>query len=234
MKSNFKVLTLALISALFVVSCETEKANITPEQEPKSKDWETNDAKLIFEINSEIQSKVSNSKATISVYRNFKLYVDTSTPSDVISLAKGEIDQMYISGLKSTTLTKMSYVKGIYLAPTTSRGMYYSGGWVVINDYTTYRTVKQSTSNVVEHELTHYYHDKHLPNGFSNTTVASLYTSARNNAIYPLSSYVLSNRNEYLATSSEAYFSGTSRQPYNRTNVSTKDPNLKIFFVNNF
>ncbi|MDI9310627.1 MAG: hypothetical protein QM535_10455 [Limnohabitans sp.] len=234
MKTNLKVLTLALISAMFMASCETEKANITPEQEPKATDWETNDAKLISEINSEIQSKVSQSKATISVYRNFKLYVDASTPSDIISLAKGEIDQMYVSGLKSTTLTKMSYVNGIYLAPTTSRGMYYTGGWVVINDYTTYRTVKQSTSSVVEHELTHYYHDKHLPSGFNNTTVASLFTSARNNAIYPLSSYVLSNRNEYLATSSEAYFSGTSRQPYNRTNVTTKDPNLKTFLVNNF
>ncbi|WP_445712361.1 hypothetical protein [Flavobacterium sp.] len=235
MKKNLKLLSLALVAALYFTSCENDSNTKPVEQSADLENtWETHDPNLIAKIDAEIDEKIATSKASTTIYRNFRLIVDANTPSDIIALAKQEIDQMYASGMKATTLAKMDNVTGIYLAPTGSRGMYYSNGRVVINDYTTYRRVKQSTSGVVPHELTHYYHDRHLSGGFGNSTVNSLYNNARANRIYPSSAYVLSNRVEYLGTSVEAYFSGTSRPPYNRNYLSQQDPNLRNFINANF
>ncbi len=236
MKKSVKLLSVLFVTTILMMSCEKdEPANLPQEATNQSIDWETVDPQVINSINSEIDLKLKNGKLKApELYRNFKLQIDSNTPSDVIALIKKEIDQMYSNlELKRTTIAKMDDVPVIYLAPTTSRGLYYDGR-VVINDYDVYRRVKQSVSSVVFHELTHYYHDVHLPNGDNNATVRSLHSSARSKRIYPSSSYVLSNRFEYLATSSEAYYSGTSRPPFDKANLSQKDPGLKTFLNANF
>jgi hypothetical protein len=236
MKRPIKLLSVLFVATIFVVSCQKdEPVDLPQETTNQSIDWETVDPEIIKSINKEIDLKAKNglSKAP-QLYRNFRLEIDSNTPSDVVALIKKEIDQMYSNlELKRSTIAKMDDVPVIYLAPTTSRGMYYDGR-VVINDYNLFRRVKQSKSSVVFHELTHYYHDVHLPNGDNNATVRSLHSSAKSRRIYPSSAYVLSNRFEYLATSSEAYYSGTSRDPFNKANVSQKDPGLKTFLNANF
>jgi hypothetical protein len=242
MKKPIKLLTTLLFVSLFTVSCEKnneqiETTPVTTNQTvtPAIGDWETNDPKVINSINDQIERKLRSSKATSLIYRNFKLMVDNSTPDDIIALIKKEIDQLYTSEFKSTTISKMDNVRGIYLAKTGEDvGLYYSNSLVVINDYSTFRRVKRSTSNVVGHELAHYYHDNHLPNGENNANVRSLHRNAVSKRIYPARDYVLSNRFEYLATSAEAYYFGTSRNPFDKSNVTKKDPNLKTFFTTNF
>lgn len=235
MNKNLRLLSLALVAALYFTSCEKDSETPLESQATNPENtWETHDPNLIAKIDAEIDEKIATSKASTTVYRNFRLIVDGNTPSDIIGFAKQEIDQMYASGMKSATIAKMDDVSAIYLAPTASRGMYYSNGRVVINDYTAYRNVKRATVSVVTHELAHYYHDRHLPGGFGNSTVNNLYNNARANRIYPSSAYVLSNRVEYLGTSVEAYFSGTSRPPYDRNYLSQQDPNLRNFINANF
>jgi hypothetical protein len=242
MKKPIKLLTTLLVLGLFTVSCEkdNEPVETTPVKVNQTvttdiEDWETNDPNVINSINDQIEKRLRSSKASTLVYRNFKLMVDNNTPDDIISLIKEEIDQLYTSEFKSTTISKMDNVRGIYLASTGENvGLYYSNSLVVINDYSTFRRVKRSTSNVVGHELTHYYHSNHLPNGRNNANVRSLHNSAVSKRIYPARDYVLSNRFEYLATSAEAYYFGTSRNPFDKSNVTIKDPNLKTFFNQNF
>jgi hypothetical protein len=238
MKKTIKLVALLFVAGIFAVSCNNESNAVeeTSTQAVSAIDnWETTNPTVIASINAEIELKAKTGKlAAAQVYRNFRLETDSQTPADVIALIKSEIDQMYTSGLKTTTLAKMDDVTSIYLASSASRGLYYSNGRVVINDYATYRSVKQSVSGVVPHELTHYYHDRFISGGFNNSTVISSYNSAKSRRIYPSSAYVLSNNVEYLGTSAEAYFAGTSRDPYNRATVTQKDPQLTAFINANF
>jgi hypothetical protein len=239
MKKAIKLLSVLFVTGIFMTGCDKNEAveSAAPEvnNQVVSEDWETTDLTKITSINNKIEERLKSGKISTQVYRNFRLQVDGQTPSDIIALIKKEIDQMYVSGLKTTTLAKMDDVRAIYLANTGEDvGLYYYNSLVVINDYATFRRVKQSTSGVTPHELTHYYHDRHIPGSFGNSTVRSLHASAKSKRIYPSTAYVLRNQAEYLATSSEAFFSGTSRDPFNRANVSQKDPNLKNFINANF
>jgi hypothetical protein len=238
MKKTIKLMAGLLVTAVFAVSCNNE-SNPTEETNTQAvsgiDNWETTNPEIIASINAEIELKRKTGKtAAVQLYRNFRLETDSQTPADVIALIKGEIDQMYSSGLKTTTLAKMDDVTSIYLASSASRGLYYSNSRVVINDYATYRSVKQSVSGVVPHELTHYYHDRFISGGFNNSAVIAAYNSAKSRRIYPSTAYVLSNNVEYLGTSAEAFFAGTSRDPYNRATVTQKDPQLTAFINANF
>ncbi len=238
MKKTTKLVSTLFVLGILAVSCNDEASlpeKVEAQELAQSKDWETTDPIVIAAIDAEIALKNKTGKAAaVQLYRNFRLETDAQTPADVIALIKKEIDQMYSSGIKTTTLSKMDDVVSIYLASSASRGLYYSNSRVVINDYATYRSVKQSVSGVVPHELTHYYHDRYLSGGLNNTSVSTLYNSARTRRIYPSSAYVLSNKVEYLGTSVEAYFAGTNRDPYNRANVIQKDPQLSAFINTNF
>jgi hypothetical protein len=231
-----QLLTVIFTVTIFITSCEKDNTNdFVEEENNQSINWETTNPDIIASINKEIESKVKNNKVQVETYRNFRLQVDNNTPRDVIDLIKKEIDQIYsASGLKRSTISKMDNVRSIHLAPTGQQGMYYSRNRIVINDYNTFRRVKRNASNVVFHELTHYYHDSHLPGGFGNREVSNNYNNASSGRIYPRGSYVLRNRVEYLGTSAEAYFSGTNRQPYNRATVRRKDSKLASFLDNNF
>ena len=238
MKKTIKLVAVLFFAGFFAVSCNNEsdsEKKIDEQAVSLVENWETTNPEIIASINAEIElKKVTGKMAAVQLYRNFRLETDSQTPADVIALIKSEIDQMYTSGLKTTTLAKMDDITSIYLASSASRGLYYSNSRVVINDYATYRSVKQSVSGVVPHELTHYYHDRFISGGFNNSTVIASYNSAKSRRIYPSSAYVLSNNVEYLGTSAEAYFAGTSRDPYNRANVTQKDPQLTTFINANF
>jgi hypothetical protein len=240
MKKTIKLLSVVFAMGIFMTSCEKDVEQVgTATPEPAAQtitdDWETTDPTVINSINNKIEENLKSGKLSTQVYRNFRLQVDGRTPQDIIALIKKEIDQMYVSGLKTSTLSKMDDVRAIYLANTGEDvGLYYYNSLVVINDYATFRRVKQSASGVVPHELTHYYHDRFISGGFGNSTVRSLHASAKSRRAYPASAYVLRNSAEYLATSAEAYFSGTSRDPYNRATVGQKDPNLRNFISTNF
>jgi hypothetical protein len=233
---KIKLLAVIFTATIFITSCEKDNTNESVKEENnQSIYWETTDPDIIASINKEIESKIKNNKIQIETYRNFRLQIDNNTPDDIIDLIKQEIDQVYsASGLKGSTISKMDDVGSIHLAPTGYRGLYYSGNRVVINDYGTFRRVKRNVSNVVFHELTHYYHDYHLPGGYGNREVTNNYNQALSGNIYPRNPYVLRNKVEYLGTSAEAYFSGTNRQPYDRATVRRKDPNLASFLDNNF
>jgi hypothetical protein len=240
MKKTTNILLSLLAAGLMLTSCEDKQdlkvaAPLDNHDHQSGTVWETTDPSVIKAIDDEISKNQAGGRvAAVQVYRGFRIETNAQTPADILALIKGEIDQMYISGLKSSTLTKMDDVSSIYIAPTGTRGLYYSNGRVVINDYATYRSVKRSTSGVVPHELTHYYHDRHLPSGFNNATVTSNYNNAVSTGIYPSSAYVMRNRFEYLATSAEAYFSGTSRDPFDRATVTRKDPRNASFISTNF
>ncbi|WP_160111974.1 hypothetical protein [Aquimarina sp. AU58] len=230
-----KLLSVALILAIFMTNCEKDNANdFVQEENSQSINWETTDPDVIRSISEEIESSIKSKRLQVEVYRNFRLYVDQNTPRDIINIAKGEIDQVYSVGLKSTTVRRMNNVRSIHLAPTGQTGLFYYNRRIVINDYDTYRRVARGEGNVAFHELVHYYHDVYIPGGFRNRQLTNLYYNARSRNIYPRQAYVMSNVVEYLGVSAEAYFTGTGREPYNRARVNRLDPDLAAYISNNF
>ncbi|MDE0245181.1 MAG: hypothetical protein OXM59_07555 [Gammaproteobacteria bacterium] len=89
--------------------------------------------------------------------------------------------------------------------------------------------------NAIFHELAHAYHAQHLPDGYDNDCVSQLHTDAtldgtfedvanRHPSLNPTdhsgphhdTAYAMTNREEFFAEMSQAYYVGNSQEPYNR------------------
>jgi hypothetical protein len=242
MKLARKTTLMVLSITLLMVSCkksnnsfETNEPNIEASSHTEA-DWETTDPEVMRAIMAEVNENRANGRAATETYRNFKLETNSGTPADIIAIVKKEIDTIYLAGLRTATIEKMDNVAVIYLASGKRKGLMYDPGsnTVVINDYESIRTIKKNATSITLHELTHFFHDEYIPGGFSNTTNNNNFMAARQNKIYAADSYVLKNSGEYLATSTEAYFTGTSREPYTKARVTSKDPNTATFIKDNF
>lgn len=253
MKSIHNYLFLLCLATLSVVtSCE--KQHISPEPAPtvsrqddplKGNDghWETTDEKTKAAIVAELTAiahpkpgaKITATTLT-QTYRGFTIKYTSSTPSDIIGFAKKEIDQIYSADVKSATRTNMATVRAINLMPTSRGGLFYDGGnlEVVITDFALYRNIKSAPGNVIFHECTHYYHHKFLPGSWNNTTNNANWRDAVAKKIYASGQYVLSNSAEYFAVNTEAYFTATNREPYNRSRETSKDPKEASFVRSTF
>ena len=78
---------------------------------------------------------------------------------------------------------------------------------------------------VVLHELLHAYHYRVLPGAFQNPDVLRFYKRAKNNALYPASSYVLKNVREFFAVTASLYLWGNVDRPrHTRANLHAKQP----------
>ncbi|OEK08170.1 hypothetical protein A8C32_01530 [Flavivirga aquatica] len=219
---TIKLLTLLMIATIFTISCDKDENLLDENVEQKVTSLEETD----LSITSKDQK-----------YRNFKLITDNKTPANAISYVKQRIDQLYASGLKNSSITKMTKVKSIYLATDIGfRDLLYEpfNQRVVMNDYNQF--VKDNRNiNFVIHELAHFYEHKHLSQKQKNTLKA-LMANARKKKIYPNSAKVMQGRSEYLATSVEAYFAkgSTKRHPFNRKTIQQKDPQMAQFIKANF
>lgn len=80
---------------------------------------------------------------------------------------------------------------------------------------------------ILLHELMHAFHHDQLPNGFGNQTVLGFYQQAKDEHLFPVSSYMLSNPKEYFAMVSTAYLFGTlDRPPTSRENLVARQPEV--------
>jgi hypothetical protein len=86
---------------------------------------------------------------------------------------------------------------------------------------------------MVLHELAHAYHDQFLPGGFDNAEVKAAFQSARDQKLYDHvlrgnghteKAYAMTNRMEYFAECSEAYFGTNDFYPFVRAEFKEHDP----------
>jgi hypothetical protein len=86
---------------------------------------------------------------------------------------------------------------------------------------------------MVLHELAHAYHDQFLPDGFDNADVKSAFESARDQKLYDHvlrgnghteKAYAMTNRMEYFAECSEAFFGTNDFYPFVRAEFKEHDP----------
>lgn len=236
-KLNNRFLVLLAACSMAVVSCQQEA------EAPQVLPTETQVDRNVFEgdhitVTPEREREIAKwnleraqSRVAAENYRGFIINWGSTVPSDIKSLVKADIDRIFTSGATATTIARMK-TAGINVFDGGSSGnLYYTGGQVYITSFSAYRTVQSWSPKgpVIFHELIHYLHDRYLSGGFNNTTVANLYNNAYSRSLYPRTEYVLRNRAEYLATSSEAYFPATARVPYNRSYVTSHDPNAASF-----
>ncbi len=229
-KQTFRFgLVLAATATLFVTSCR--KSDVTaPEAAPVevAAQQEVEDHITLTPERQAIINAFASAPRTeaISVYRGFNINYVGNVAADVRARMQSQIDFVYTSGVTTTTINRM---KGATIncgvIPGVQTNLFYSGGQVYITDLSAFMYYTGLGGPVIFHELMHYIHDRHTSGGFNNSSVASYYTSAYNRSAYPRSEYVLRNRAEYLATTSEAYFNpgSTFRVPYNRSYVNSRD-----------
>jgi hypothetical protein len=173
----------------------------------------------------------------LTVYRGFTINYQGTVSSSVRTRMQSQIDFIYTSGVKSATITKM---QGSRINCGTIAGvpanLFYSGGQVYITDLNAFMFYTGQGGPVIFHELMHYIHDRHTASGFSNTTINNFYVSAYNRSAYSRSEYVLRNRIEYFATTSEAWFNPgqTFRVPFNRAYITPRDGSFGNFLSTNY
>lgn len=231
------VLALFLTVSIFT-SCRKEDQQ-SPEQPATQPVQEMEDhltitperQKVIDYFNQNNPNGKGNAELKTKAYRNFNVVYTANVPQDIVRLVELEIDQLYTTSTTAATRTKMT---GARINVGSGGGLFYTGGQVYIGDFNTLRQVHNGAGNVIFHELFHYLHDRHVSGGFNNSTINSYYLSARQRQAYPAGSYVLYNKAEYFATSSEGYYTGTSRPPYNAATVTSRDPNLANYLTTNF
>ena len=94
--------------------------------------------------------------------------------------------------------------------------------------------------NFALHELAHAYHDRFLPQGFSNPEIKAAYEKARASGKYDRveqwhgngkpntfgRAYAITNPQEYFAETSEALFSRNDFFPFTRDELKQHDPEI--------
>ncbi len=232
--------TLLVASCLLVVSCK--KNGVKDVEQPSATETFITEGCTVMtpdrqeeveRINNYLQNNVGNQR--IEAYRGFNVNYGTNVPADIVTLIKADIDKVFTSGVKSDVITKMQTSTINVFDGGAGGGLYYTGRNVYITSFSQYRDVQSKSPKgpVIFHELIHFYHDKYLPNGFNNSTIGNLYANAVSTKAYASSDYVLRNKVEYLATSSEGYFPTTFRVPFTPANVTAKDPQMASWLVAN-
>lgn len=114
--------------------------------------------------------------------------------------------------------------------------LFYTGGQVYITDLNAFMYYTGLGGPVILHELMHYMHDRQTAGGFNNATIANYYNSAYNRSAYPRTEYVLRNRAEYFATTSEAWFNpgSTFRVPINKAYITPRDGQFGNWMAANY
>ncbi len=220
-------LAMAATITFFFTSCR--KADVaTPEQAPVLSAQEMEDHTTLTPERVAIVEAFRTTPRTeaISVYRGFSInYVGTVSAS-VKARMNSQIDFIFTSGVTATTISRMQTVLiNCGVISGVPANLFYTGGQVYITDLNAFMYYTGLGGPVIFHECMHYMHDRFTSGGFNNATVNNYYISAYNRSAYPRSEYVLYNRAEYLATTSEAYFNpgSTFRVPYNRGYVNSRD-----------
>jgi hypothetical protein len=230
-KQTFRLgLALTVSAALFFTSCRKSDAVSTPEQTPVQAlaPQELEDHTTMTPERTAIVEAFERTPRTeaITIYRGFKINYVGNVAATVKTRMNSQIDFIYTSGVKAATITKMQgttincgVIAGV------QANLFYSGGQVYITDLNAFMYYTGLGGPVIFHECMHYIHDRHTPSGFNNATVNNYYVSAYNRVAYPRTEYVLRNRVEYLATTSEAWFNPgqTFRVPFNRAYVTPRD-----------
>jgi len=93
--------------------------------------------------------------------------------------------------------------------------------------------------NFALHELAHAYHDQFLPGGFRNPEILAAFEQAKKSGVYDRverrdsqgrssfdRAYALTNRMEYFAETTEAFFSTNDFFPFNRQELLEHDPEM--------
>jgi hypothetical protein len=228
-------LVLAIFTSLFIASCNkstVDQPATPPAQELEDHITMTPEREAIVEA-----FRVTPRTEAISVYRGFSINYVGSVSTTVRSRMQSQIDFIYTSGVKAATITRMQgaiincgVISGVPI------NLFYSGGQVYITDLNAFLFYTGQGGPVIFHELMHYIHDRHTSGGFGNTTVNNFYVSAYNRSAYSRSEYVLRNRAEYLATTSEAWFNpgSTFRVPFNRAYVTPRDGQFGNWLSTNY
>ncbi|PSL43837.1 hypothetical protein CLV51_107148 [Chitinophaga niastensis] len=186
-----------------------------------------------FNRNKNARGDASGAVAAAS-YRSFTINYSGSVPNDIKALVNGEIDQLYTTGITSTTKSHMTGAPiNVYSSPG-SGDLFYTNGNVYIVNFATYRSVHTGPGNVIFHELFHYLHDRWVSGGFNNSTIYNLYSNAYYSGVYSPGDYVMTNQAEYLAVSSEANYCNTNRPPYDAATLSSLDPDCRNYLITNF
>jgi hypothetical protein len=230
-KQTFRTgLLLAVSATLFFTACrkadtEAPEQSTTPVQAVAQ---ELDDHTTMTPEREAIVEAFKNAPCTeaISVYRGFSINYVGTVAADVRARMQSQVDFIFTSGVKAATITKMQgSIINCGVIPGVPANLFYSGGQVYITDLNAFMYYTGLGGPVIFHELMHYIHDRHTPSGFNNATVNNYYVSAYNRPAYSRSDYVLRNRVEYLATTSEAWFNpgSTFRVPYNRAYVTPRD-----------
>ncbi len=162
----------------------------------------------------------------ITVYRGFNINYVGNVAASVKTRMNSQIDFIYTSGVNATTISRMKGARincGVIAGQPVN--LFYTGGQVYITDLNNFMYYTGLGGPVIHHELMHYMHDRHTSGSFNNTNISNFYTSAYNRSAYSRSDYVLRNRAEYFATTSEAWFNpgSTFRVPFNRAYITPRD-----------
>ena len=111
-------------------------------------------------------------------------------------------------------------------------------------EFTNLRTYHAEANRMpwfVLHELAHAYHDRELPEGFSNPDIAKAYARAKESGEYDKverhlgngrpnrfeKAYAMTNPMEYFAEATEAYFGRNDFAPFTRDELKKHDPDME-------
>jgi hypothetical protein len=241
MKKNTIRLGLVLLASasLWFTSCRKNNADVVaPEAVPAQQTEVEDHVTMTPERNAIVEAFARTPRTEeLTTYRGFTINYQGTVSSSVRTRMQSQIDFIYTSGVKAATITKM---QGARINCGTIAGvpanLFYQGGQVYITDLNAFMYYTGLGGPVIFHEFMHYIHDRHTSGGFGNTTINNYYNSAYNRIAYPRTEYVLRNRAEYFATTSEAWFNPgqTFRVPYNRAYVTPRDGNFGNFLSTNY
>jgi hypothetical protein len=78
---------------------------------------------------------------------------------------------------------------------------------------------------ILLHELLHAYHPLVMPMGVQNPDILLYYNRARDNQLYPVNEYLLTNQKEFFAVTASLYLWGhVSREPFARDKLKAQQP----------
>ncbi len=226
---TIKLFTMSLVATIFATGCDPSDA------ENQGLENESQEFSL--------EEGAFNSTIKTNKYRGFTIRIDENVPERIIDITKAQIDEMYNSKLKRSTIKKMREVNAIVLISNEDNSLndlLYEGfsREVILSKHNVFKVFdRRENINLVLHELTHFYDQVQFPNGgILNDRLLELYRSARRNKVYPRDSKILQTKFEYIATAVEAYFAvgSTTREPFNKASLIEKDPELAKFIEANF
>jgi hypothetical protein len=230
-KKTFRLALLITASAsIFFSSCRKTDTVSTaaPVQPPVAAQQEQEDHTTMTPERTAIVEAFERTPRTeaITIYRGFRINYVGNVAANVRTRMNSQIDFIFTSGVRASTIANMQTTTincGVIAG--VPANLFYSGGQVYITDLNAFMYYTGLGGPVIFHECMHYIHDRYTAGGFNNATVNNYYVSAYNRVAYPRTEYVLRNRVEYLATTSEAWFNPgqTFRVPFNRAYVTPRD-----------